>query len=523
MPLFRRQQHHAPDVEALEAQVAELQRMLNLTGGQSIDTVAAGLREAADATRASAASAQALQQEVTGLAETVESFRSALKVLHRRLGAVEPLPEQVAQVDVRAQAASAEIAAVRGEIERQRVAASAEMVTLRGEIERQRVTADGAHSVADLEVGQLRETLHRHDVALADGRSAAEQALRELDSRTKAVTTDLDARINAVTTDLDARMNGVTADVDARINGVTADVEARVNRVTTELQTQMGGLAGDLESRMGGLAGDLETLRADTAAAQATTAARLDSLDERAASAAEVAAEVGRRNEAAEQRIAGIEQAQEQDRAGLAALERELHGVRDRLRAIVDEVVTAQTAVLQGRVEAIESATTLDRAQLTALAGLMGGLRSDLDGALSHLETIERRAATDRTALAARFEDLANRIDESRGDLESSIGSVRHDLDEKITGMSSTLGKQIGDTTTATKTVTTRFDDFARGVSGRLAKIEEATSHDREFAEEFQAERLEELERMVEEINPDHFVPRDWWAERFGTPGDNVT
>ncbi|HEX9258118.1 MAG TPA: hypothetical protein VF855_01175, partial [Acidimicrobiales bacterium] len=37
--------------------------------------------------------------------------------------------------------------------------------------------------------------------------------------------------------------------------------------------------------------------------------------------------------------------------------------------------------------------------------------------------------------------------------------------------------------------------------------IEERLRSDPEYEQAFQAERLEELERMVYEVNPDHFAP----------------
>jgi chromosome segregation ATPase len=486
MSLFRRRTDSSEQVQALQAELDRLREALDLTGGHSLDEVVATMRSLTDATQQSGAAFEAITERLEALQGSLEDLHTDVAGLRRRIDEVEnrqiiageqlgarlaglegrhthetdQVRKAVAEAEAAARAHADEVAA---QAAADREALGARLAGMETQLADtgSRLTGLDARAVTDRSA--LDETSARMsalDAKVGETAAALAAATTRLDT-TKRQATEVAAGLAAVRASIDTtladRLATVESSLDSRVAAVESSLDSRVTAVDASVTERVIAVEGSL-------AGQTAAIR-----------------------------------DAVEQRIGTLE-------AGLA----------DTVRRAVDDTIGTTLAEVEERVAAVEAQAGTDRAQLTALAGLMGGMQASIDANADRLGTLEQKTTADRQELTMHLGEAIAGLTATRTELGGRIEEVHGTLDRRLSDVTTNLGQQITSASNDAKNVTVRFDDFARQTSTRLARLEETANQDREYAEEFQAERLEEIERMVEEINPDRFVPRDWWQARFG-------
>ncbi len=335
-------------------------------------------------------------------------------------------------------------------------------------------TGHDAIRSAMVDVVSRLDRLDRTATARFDELAGGLTELRELETRRRLEQDRLGDEVRSLRELLD----GTTTGLQQLAAGLT-DAEDRLGR-DIEVRHRLALLAVD-EHRddVTRLVDDLRSAGKARSDRHAADIARLG--ESHAASAGEHAADIGHLGESLAA-LAG------EHAAGMTRLDGVHIETADLARRLDGSVTTAEGEIarLAGSLEAITAEQAANVARLDEVSGEIGDLARRLDESVNAVQV-----------------DLSRRLDES-------VSAVQVDLSRR-------LDESVGAAAVANAATAERLADLTEGRSGdrakfveldkRLAAIERSMAERTDFAESLHLDRLEELERMLSEVNPDHFAP----------------
>jgi trimeric autotransporter adhesin len=480
-------------------------------------TIAEQAKRLADIDRTTAGVAQ-LEARLAGLAaaDRVTQLESSVAELARKSDAPAVAPEELGHLGSR--------------IDEVGRAGEQTAAQLAGDIAAARDEAAARAGDLDQRIGNVAEQGSTDTTAVRTDLAATAAALAALEQRHAASASFAEHRMGELDQAVGARIAEATVPLAGRVNELDTavagtrssldELRSHAEQVATDARTRADALSAEVHASAAQVAGEART-RADEVAAEARAQYEQVAAEARAQTE-QVAAEAQARTE----QVATDARAQyEQVAAEAKARTDEVAAVAAAAEAKSDAATAAATAATAaatvaaaaaGRIDTVaaklaqvEVTANGDRAQLTALTSLLGRLRNEHDAGIarvtqteSELVLLHSQVTETQTAAIAAFEAVRTESRAEVARLDKTVTTDRTTTKGELAALAAAAAGLKSDTEKTTR----RIDDQVVKVSGRLGVIEAKLEARGEYWEDFQIERLEELERAVEELNPDAFA-----------------